>query len=178
MKNRKRNRKLGYDYSQDNLYFVTICVKDKMCCFGDVMIYNSNDCFQKEMILNEFGKIVEKQWLWLEEQYPYVKLHSFVVMPNHVHGILEIDSFRDGLRPVPKGIKIKSLSQLIGAFKTTSSKWIHLAGFDNFSWQRSFHDHIIRNDISYEKISDYIDSNPQRWDTDVFFEKIKIIPIV
>jgi putative transposase len=221
MKNRKRNRKLGYDYSQDNLYFVTICVKDMVCCFGDVVgtarvgtarvgtarvgtarelsvrdlnsIHNSrsihdsdsNDYSQKEMILNEFGEIVERQWLWLGEQYSYVKLHSFVVMPNHVHGILEIDSCMDRsrpvrTRPVSKGeeIKIKSVSQLIGAFKTTSSKWIHLAGYDSFSWQRSFYDHIIRNDISYYRISDYIDSNPERWQTDVFFEKAKTTPIV
>jgi putative transposase len=116
----------------------------------------------KEIILNELGKIVEKQWLWLEEHYPYVKLHSFVVMPNHFYGILEIDSGN-------LAIKIKSLSQLIGAFKTTSSKLIHLAGYDDFCWQRSFHDHIIRNDISYGRISDYIETNPDRWKVDVFF---------
>jgi putative transposase len=201
MKNRKRNRKLGYDYSQNNLYFVTICVHDRKCCFGhvgtgrdlslhdtglDLSPADSNDYFQKEMILNEFGKIVERQWLWLEEQYPYIKLHSFVVMPNHFHGILEIDSgedrsrSRDRSRPVPTGteIKIKSLSQLVGAFKTTSSKWIHLAGFEGFSWQRSFHDHIIRNDFSYEKIANYVLTNPEQWNMDTFFEEAKKILIV
>jgi putative transposase len=199
MKNRKRNRKLGYDYSQNNLYFVTICVQDRKCCFGDVRdvgtgrdlsvhdspsihdsisIHNSPSIHdsQKEMILNEFGKIVERQWLWLEEQYPYIKLHSFVVMPNHFHGILEIDSgvSKDSSRTVPtEKIKIKSLSQLVGAFKTTSSKWIHLAGLEGFSWQRSFHDHIIRNDFSYEKIANYIITNPERWNIDTFFEEVQ-----
>jgi putative transposase len=189
MKNRKHNRKLGYDYSQDNLYFVTICVQDRECCFGDVRdvgtgrdlsvqdfesIHNleSIDDSKKEMILNEFGKIVEKQWLWLEDQYTYVRLHSFVVMPNHFHGILEIDSGTDRSRSVRTGeeIKIKPLSQLIGAFKTTSSKLIHLSGYDSFSWQRSFHDHIIRNDISYARISDYIDANPEKWNIDTFYK--------
>jgi REP element-mobilizing transposase RayT len=88
-------------------------------------------------------------------------------MPNHVHAILEIDSNL----VANQEIKIKSLSSLIGAYKTTSSKHIHLAGLTNFAWQRSFHDHIIRNDASYERISNYIDTNQDRWKTDKFFEK-------
>lgn len=72
---------------------------------------------------------------------------------------------------VHEEIKIKSLSSLIGAFKTTSSKIIHQAGFLDFAWQRSFHDHIIRNEKSYLNISNYIDSNPERWTVDAFFEK-------
>ena len=88
-------------------------------------------------------------------------------MPNHVHAILEIDSNLIS----DCEIKIKSLSELIGAYKTTSSKQIHLAGFTGFTWQRSFHDHIIRNGGSYERISNYIETNPEKWNTDVFFEK-------
>jgi putative transposase len=118
------------------------------------------------MQLNLFGNIAQNQWHWLQKQYPYVVLHSFIVMPNHVHGILEIDS--DLISD--KNIKIKSVSELVGAYKTTSSKQIHLAGNTNFSWQRSFHDHIIRNDISYQRISNYIDTNAERWDADTFFE--------
>jgi putative transposase len=118
------------------------------------------------MQLNLFGNIAQNQWHWLQKQYPYVVLHSFIVMPNHVHGILEIDS--DLISD--KNIKIKSVSELVGAYKTTSSKQIHLAGNTNFSWQRSFHDHIIRNDISYQRISNYIDTNAERWNADTFFE--------
>ena len=68
-------------------------------------------------------------------------------------------------------IKIKSLSGLMGAFKTTSSKLIHRAGFEDFTWQRSFHDHIIRNDKSYHNISNYIDLNPEKWVSDTFFNQ-------
>ncbi|HRN44739.1 MAG TPA: hypothetical protein PLH20_08170, partial [Flavobacterium sp.] len=93
--------------------------------------------------------------------------HSYIVMPNHVHAIIEIDSGRIS----DYSIKIKSLSELIGAYKTTSSKQIHLAGFSGFAWQRSFHDHIIRNDASYTRISNYIETNQERWNTDTFFEK-------
>ena len=73
------------------------------------------------MILNEYGEIVRDRLLWLEDQYPYVVLHNYVVMPNHVHAIIEIDS----LRVKDETIKIKSLSSLFGAFQTASSKLGH-----------------------------------------------------
>lgn len=196
MKNRKRNRLIGYDYSQDNLYFVTICVKGMLCCLGDIIpddaavvgtgrdlsvpdlsvpdlsvrVQDSDSkdssIFNKKMILNKYGEIVQERLLWLAVQYSYVVLHNYVVMPNHVHAILEIDS----LRVKDKAIKIKSLSSLLGAFQTTSSKMIHKAGFLNFSWHRSFHDHIIRSDKSYHIISNYIDQNPSKWESDKFFQ--------
>nr|WP_314896061.1 transposase [uncultured Flavobacterium sp.] len=177
MKNRKRNRMLGYDYSQNNLYFVTICVQDRKCCFGNVIdtvgtgrdlsVLSVHEPMNPYMELNEYGSIAQKQLSWLNNQYAYVVLYSFIVMPNHVHAILEIDSNL----VTDSEIKIKSLSELIGAYKTTTSKQIHLAGFTGFTWQRSFHDHIIRNDGSYERISSYIETNHERWNTDVFFEK-------
>lgn len=183
MKNRKRNRLIGYDYSRDNLYFVTNCVKGMVCCLGEIISVagtarelslhlcesdryknipsNSN----KIMILNPYGEIVRDKLLWLAIQYPYVVVHNYVVMPNHVHAILEIDSSR----VEDKSIKIKSLSGLFGAFKTTSSKLIHQSGYLDFSWHRSFHDHIIRSDRSYHNISNYIDQNPSKWKMDKFF---------
>lgn len=121
---------------------------------------------KKEILkLNAFGKIAFKQWVWLENQYSYVKIPAFVVMPNHVHAIVEINS-----KQANSHCKIKSLSQLIGAYKTTSSKLIHLEGLENFVWQRSFHDHIIRNEDSYIRIYDYILSNPERWNSDSFYK--------
>lgn len=182
MKNRKRNRLIGYDYSQDNLYFVTICVKGMKCCFGkiianavgtgrDLSVADSDDQSlpvpesSQIMVLNEFGEIAKSRLLWLANQYPYALLHNFVVMPNHVHAIIEIDSSKVS----DKSIKLKSLSSLIGAFKTTSSKIIHESGFLNFSWHRSFHDHIIRSDKSYLNISNYIDQNPEKWHSDKFY---------
>jgi len=147
------------------------------------------------MRLNSFGRIAEKQWHWLAHQYPYVALHAFVVMPNHIHGIMQINrSMIDdsnnhaNVRGVGTGrdlslhhehhehdeqhhpIKIKSLSQLIGAYKTTTSKQIHLAGNTQFAWQRSFHDHIIKNNTAYWNIYDYIANNPKQWKGDCFFE--------
>jgi putative transposase len=197
MKNRKPNRWKGYDYSQDNMYFVTSCIHGRICCFGEII--------DGKMILNKNGKIAEKQWHWLGEQYPYIVLYEFIVMPNHIHGIIEINraivrndngggggdrDCRDRSRPVPTvpPIKIKSLSELIGAYKTTVSKKIHLleqsddsrcrdrsrpvptfAAFPVFQWQRSFHDHIIRDESSYIRISEYIINNPSKWESDTFY---------
>ena len=197
MKNRKRNRMKGFDYSSNNLYFVTNCVKNNKCCLGNVIyvgtgrdlsvhhpenhhpenhhpenhhlanLHSENHHLEKEyeVDLNQYGLIVEEKIHWLEQQYSYVVIHNYVVMPNHFHIILEIDS----KRVVDKDVKIKSLSSLLGAMKTTSSNLIHKDGFDDFSWHRSFHDHIIRNEREYIFISNYIDMNPQKWFEDRFY---------
>jgi putative transposase len=118
------------------------------------------------MVLNDYGKIAGQQWRWLGEQYPYIVLHEFVVMPNHIHGIIEINR---SLITSSDSIRIKSLSELMGAYKTTVSKQIHLAGFIEFKWQRSFYEHIIRDEESFETISDYILNNPVNWEQDTLF---------
>ena len=180
MKQRKANRLKGYDYSQDNLYFVTSCVQNLICCFGDIVGTGHDLSVQEpQMILNDYGKIAEQQWHWLGEQYPYISQHEFIVMPNHIHGIIEIvgtgrDLSNDHNKnrtghdlSLPR--KIKSLSELMGAYKMTVSKQIHLLGYHEFSWQRSFYDHIIRDEKSYERISNYIINNPNSWNQDKFF---------
>ena len=179
MKQRKPNRLPGYDYSQDNLYFVTSCVHDMICCLGNVVGTGRDLSLQEpQMMLNEYGEIADQQWYWLAEQYPYIVLHEFIVMPNHIHGIIEINrnaivrTGRDlSVRDLSVLPKIKSLSELMGAYKTTTSKKIHLSGFNEFAWQRSFHDNIIHNEKSYERISNYIINNPKSWDQDKFFNK-------
>jgi putative transposase len=197
LRSRKPNRMNGKDYSEDGCYFVTSNCKDNIHYFGKVV--------NGEMILNEFGKIVKQQILWLEEQYPYLKIHNWVVMPNHVHFLMEIDRGRIGIGTgrdlsVPnralnqsnsespnqshsespensienfekneiQEIKIKSISSLLGAFKTTSSKHIHLSGNVDFAWHRSFHDHIGRNSDAFRNMDRYITNNPKNWDEDKF----------
>ena len=150
MEHRKHNRLPGYDYSQAGYYFVTVCTCNHNEWLGKI----END----QMVLNGYGKIVKKQLLWLQEQYNYVQLDEFKVMPDHLHGILIIvGGGRD--RPLQK---IKSLSELISAFKTTSSKLIHMAGLKDFRWQRSFYDHIIRNEKELAEIQEYIVNNPKK----------------
>jgi REP element-mobilizing transposase RayT len=172
MKIRKPNRLPGFDYSTDNLYFITSCVHNRVCCFGEIR--------NKEMMINKFGEIAERQWQWLTNHYPYVFSHAFVVMPNHIHLIIEIKSVGTGRDFVGTGRdlslrrdlslqKIKSIPELIGAYKTTTSKQIHEAGMRNFAWQRSFYDHIIRDDEAYKNIKKYILSNPSKWNDDSFY---------
>jgi REP element-mobilizing transposase RayT len=179
LKDRKSIRLKGYDYSSDNLYFVTSCVQNRTCCFGkiketgrDPSLPSSKQNYGQsgsqpisQMILNEYGEIAKKQWAWLSEQYHYIFLHAFVVMPNHIHGIIEIN--RSRFR-TSDPVKIKPLSEVIGAYKTTVSKQIHLAGLIEFQWQRSFFEHIIRDDKSLDTITDYIINNPENWENDEF----------
>jgi putative transposase len=197
MKRRKANRLKGYDYSKDNLYFVTSCVKNRECCFGNVApvgtgrdlsvhnghnnpdknnpnnIPNNIDEIEAKMILNEIGIIANNQLEWLQNQYPYIILHSYIVMPNHIHAVIEIDSnvlkTVSNLSEPEKIVKIKSLFQIMGAFKATSSKLIHEAGRFDFAWHRSFHDHIIRDEKAYQNIENYIENNPNSWNKDKFY---------
>ncbi|MEO6868307.1 MAG: hypothetical protein ABI168_01605 [Ginsengibacter sp.] len=176
MNQRKPNRLKGYDYSQDDLYFITTCVKDMVCCFGDIVGTGRDLSGEPQMILNEYGRIAEHKWVWIGEQYPYINLNDFIVMPNHIHGIIEIDSVGTGRDlSIEKSDddqlvnqKIKSISEIIGAYKMKVSKDIHLLGYPEFTWQRSFHDHIIRDQDDYERISHYIINNVNTWDNDRF----------
>ncbi len=155
---------------------MTIVAYHRICMFGEVV--------QDEMRLNNFGKIVTERWEWLPQHYPYIDIGTFIVMPNHFHGILWIlesdDNRRGGSRPAPTGlnddlhpigiqtIKNKPLGQLLGAFKTTSAKGINMirASSGMPIWQRNFYERIIRDEIDLNQISEYILTNPQTWAKD------------
>ncbi|MGZ8484527.1 MAG: transposase [Candidatus Binatia bacterium] len=171
----------GFDYSQPGGYFVTVVVDDRKCVFGTV----TGGGFE----LSSSGEIVHEQWQWIAKQYPYVAPDEFVVMPNHVHGIISIvdlpvdnppaksDVGAARERPVlvpappldaaPLHRNVKTLSELIGAFKTTSAKRIHDAGLKSFQWQRSFYERIIRSEQEAHRIREYIQTNPLLWELDI-----------
>lgn len=160
---RKRNRMLGFDYSTEAIYFITSNCKDRLHHFGEVE--------NGKMILNKFGEIAKNQIEWLAEQYPYLIIHNSIIMPNHIHILMEIDKRRIAWanRDLPiQSPKIKSISSLMGAYKTTTSKLIHLAGNPHFEWHRSFYDNIVRNQIAYYRIDHYITNNPKKWKRDLF----------
>jgi putative transposase len=170
---RKRIRMAGFDYCSPRYYFVTICVNNNIHSFG--IIENGT------IHLSANGIIALEQWVWLGNQYPYIELISFIVMPDHVHGVIFINSdYYNGYdvmigNVVGNGrdhslhcndqnpIKIKPLPELIGAYKTTVSKRIHLFGDNDFKWQKSYHDRIIRDTKSLNKIIEYIELNPENW---------------
>jgi putative transposase len=162
---RKSTRMREYDYSRSGWYFITLCTKNRIEWFGDVI--------GEKMVLSEYGKIAERQWLWLARQYDYVRLDEFVIMPNHLHGIVVIESGRDNPRVVPTGVvpmgysrRHNLLSKSVNAFKTTTLKLIHQQNLMEFVWQRSFYDHLIRRDDSQKSIRDYIANNPMKWHLD------------
>ncbi len=141
MKVRKRNRLEGYDYSNTGWYYITACTKNRINWLGNIL--------NGKMLLSSYGVIVQERWLWLKNQYPYIELDEFVIMPNHIHGIIilqnesvtksEVVKAREVLTGRDLSLqRIKPLSGIIGAFKTTSSKLIHLSGLKEFEWRRSF----------------------------------------
>ncbi len=173
LKERKANRWPGYNYNYPGRYFITICTKDRKKYFGSV---DNN-----KMKLNKIGEIAKQQLLWLPDNFPQVRLDQWIVMPNHVHIILEInynfnndktgyaDDDKNG-KSVGTGrdlsLQGKPIYDIIGAFKTTSSKLIHQIGHSDFAWQRSFYDRVIRDDNELSRIRDYIIFNPLNWSRD------------
>ncbi len=167
MKKRKSIRLKGYDYSLPGLYFVTICTRNRIHRFGKIA--------NNKMVLNENGKIVEYVWKHLIDHYPSIRLHDYVVMPNHFHGIVQILSVMDMVSPVGEGLKpspTKPLTEIVRGFKTFSARKInelhHTIG-ENV-WQRNYYEHIIRTQMSYEHIVNYIRLNPIHWGNDCFNE--------
>ncbi len=159
IKKRKPLRLKEYDYSLEGSYFVTICTKDRENLFAQIV--------GGEMSLNQYGKIVQSCWEELPNHYSTIMLDEFVVMPNHVHGIIIIidDVVGAGLRPAPTRDKRYPLSEIIRAFKSFSARRINekrnTLGIS--VWQRNYYEHIIRNERSLYKIREYIRTNPEQW---------------
>jgi REP element-mobilizing transposase RayT len=168
----KSARLAGYDYRNEGLYFVTICTKNKFHYFGE--IENGN------MLLNEIGLIAHTYWAEIPEHFNNVSLDEFVIMPDHIHGIICIDEKREINRPSVEtynntslpitknqhfqnlSAPANSLSTIIRSFKsavTIGGRKIN----PNFEWQSRFHDHIIRDVQSLDTIRNYIKNNPANW---------------
>ena len=156
MQNRKSLRLESYDYSRPGSYFVTSCIKNRHCYFGHVE--------DGIMIHNKYGIVALQQIQWLSNYYPFVDVQIYTVMPNHMHAIID-------LKPAKENTNFLSLPKLMAAYKTRVSAAIHKLGFKEFTWQRSYYDHIIRNMDSYKNISQYINANPSNWKDDRFYKK-------
>lgn len=171
---RRSIRLMGYDYSQPGLYFITLCTHNRAYLFGEIK--------EGKMILNKYGVIAEKAWLKTESIRDNLKIDAFVIMPNHVHGIIQIVRTNSNSpqrntphqeTPQPKTL-FKSPSKTIGAiirgYKATVTKQIHNSSgqYGTPVWQRNYYEHIIRNDNDYQHIYDYIIDNPAKWQDDKF----------
>ena len=165
-RNRQSIRLQGYDYSRGGAYFITICARDRQCLFGDVV--------DRHMQLNQAGLIICSVWDNLPRFYDGIELDAFVVMPNHVHGVVVINQPVGTIHDSPShAVPVAQrrrmlLAKLIGRFKMVSAKQINaLRGSSGQSlWQRNYYEHVIRDDGSLNRIRQYISDNPAQWEFD------------
>ncbi len=162
---RKRIRLKDYDYLKPGYYFVTINRNKKI---NDLSSIKNGD-----IKLGETGKIVDKVWNDLPNHYPNCELDAYVIMPNHVHGIIKLINRTEGFTTLPdkneKTNKINhGLPEIIRGFKTFSSKTINekIKPQQKFRWQKSYHDRIIRNEHELNNVRKYIVNNPLNWGND------------
>ncbi|MBK7231088.1 MAG: transposase [Saprospiraceae bacterium] len=191
----------NWDYRWAGSYFITICTQNRVHYFGEIA--------NGQMQLSHVGIIANILWYQIPYHSNNVELGAFVVMPNHIHGILIINdnlvntietghtvetehalslryalslqTFNETLtetseqaiiigQPRFQNIGKNSISSIVGSYKSAVTKYANRLGFD-FHWQNLFHDHIIRDDISFQTISDYIINNPNNWVEDKFFNQ-------
>ena len=180
---RRSIRLTDYDYASPGAYFVTICVRRHECVLGNVV--------GGQMVANEAGQVAEAQWRDLPRHHPHVELDAFVVMPNHLHGIIMLNADRP---PVGAGLGADSdvkddsapnlplaadpkpaptrkrhpLSEIVRGFKTFSARRIDVMRGTRGQpfWQRNYYERVIRNERELSAIRDYIVHNPQNWELD------------
>ncbi len=179
MKRRKNTLRFeGYNYSNSGAYFITICSYKKENIFGDI----ENGL----MHLNNIGKIIQDCWYQITENNNNVKLDDFVIMPNHIHGIIRIvgaihESPEENINarrnngvirelPLRNERRTMLLSKIIGRFKMNTSKLINKIhnSKGSHNWQRSYYDHIIRCEEDLNNTKQYIQNNPFNWETDEY----------
>ena len=192
---RRSIRLKGYDYSQEGLYFVTLCVQDRDCIFGNVV--------DGKMMLNDAGRIAHNEWLKTAELRKNVQLHNFVVMPNHFHTIFEIThvgaycirpddeckrlddeckrpddeigkcKYPDnemGVCNTPLRSPTQTVGAIIRGYKSAVTRQMNVLKI-SFKWQRDMYEHIIRDYNDYARIDEYILNNPEKWESDKFYNK-------
>jgi putative transposase len=159
----------GYDYAATGAYFITICAHNRECLFGEIV--------DGEMLPGEYGRVVMSEWMKTSEIRKEVELGEFVVMPNHFHAILMVDCCRGPARhwkgtarraPTVEefGKPINgSLPTIIRSFKSSVTKCINeIRNSPGLPvWQRNYYEHVIRDEVDYNRIAEYVTINPQRW---------------
>lgn len=168
LRKRKLNRLKNYDYRQSGSYFVTICVWRGIESFGRIE--------DGKMILNWLGRAAEKCWLAIPEHFPNVILDEFIIMPNHIHGIIIIYgdvrnnnycSVHSQGNAIPwQSQWARSLSSIIRGFKIGVAKECREKEIRHFRWHKSYYDRIIRGDAELRRIRAYIRNNPANWQFD------------
>jgi len=156
-----------WDYGWNAPYFITICTQNRSYYFGDII--------NGSMRLSHAGVLADVLWYQIPHHAHHIELGAFVVMPNHIHGILILNNADPSVPDPPLSPSQKrfrnpgknTVSSIIGGYKSAVSRHAHRLGIP-MAWQSRFHDHIIRDDAEYQRINDYIESNPKNWCRDKF----------
>lgn len=148
IKNNRRSIRLkDYNYAQRGMYFITICSHNRTCIFGKIV----DGCSK----LSELGHIVERYWKSIPAIHNHIETDLFVIMPNHLHGIIYING--------PQNVPIGSILRTFKAQVTrTARSQLNIKSL----WQRNYYEHVIRDDVDYERIAQYILNNPLSWEID------------
>lgn len=181
-KHRRSIRLQSYDYKRSGAYFVTMVTQNRACLFGDVV--------NGRLQLNDAGQMIQAIWDQLPQHYPSVETDAFVIMPNHVHGIIALvgvgacaDIQSGGQpqgvaptndpRPKHDAVHVLSLADIVHRFKTLTTKryvdgvkQFDWSRFESRLWQRNYYEHVVRNEGSLHRIRQYIGDNPARWEFD------------
>jgi putative transposase len=153
--NRRSYRLQGFDYANERAYFLTLNTKDRSRLFGKIE--------NGKMILNETGKIAYQCWVEIPKHFPHAQIHAFIIMPDHIHGIIEIKEYvgngRIGLFESPE----KTIGSIVRGYKIGVTKWMRHNTSIYEVWQSGYYDRIIRNFKAFCAITDYINENPRNW---------------
>ena len=161
LQKRKPNRLKNFDYSQPNAYFITICTENRKTIFWENV--GASIARPEDVRLSAYGKIVEESIRDIPNHYDAITVDHFVIMPNHIHLLLQIHTDQDG-----RAMLAPTISKVIAQMKGTVTKKI---GYS--IWQKLFHDHVVRNQRDYEMIWCYIEGNPMKWAEDCFYTEKK-----
>jgi len=167
MEGRKNPRLSGYDYSHAGAYFVTVCVKERrhlLCSIENTTTNPVGRPLAAAVVrLSTWGEIVRQELIALENRFSCLKVDKYVIMPNHVHAILILESEAAEASGRP------TIPEIMRAWKSLSSRRCKLNGLNYPLWQTSFYDHIIRDEQDYLTRWKYIDDNPAKWAEDDYY---------
>ena len=155
---RKPNRLPQFDYSTPGAYFITICTKDRQKMLWENV--GASIARPQTPPLSQAGQVVEQAIRNIESRYPAIVVDHYVVMPNHIHLLLQIRTDENGQPMVAP-----TVSTVIQQMKGYVTKQLGVS-----IWQKLFHDHVVRNENDYQKIWKYIENNPIRWELDCFYD--------
>lgn len=168
---RRSIRLQGYDYSRAGAYFITICTQNRECLFGNIIVgATPRGC--PEMALTHAGTMIQTIWDEIPFHYTGTEIDEFIVMPNHIHGIIVIMGQPRGVAPT-RNTGTLSLGDIVHRFKTMTTKryadGVKQSGWPTFPgklWQQNYWEHIIRNQMELNRIRKYVHDNPTQWDLD------------